>query len=105
MKLWVGDVTHGKHILKRAMVMQQQRPYLDTSICPHHQKLDCRNWPQPFGLRNPLSTANQGNTDIQTYQKNRAIQLLLGHTILESTVRYLGIKVDNALEFAEQTEV
>ena len=35
----------------------------------------------------------------------RAIQLLLGHTKLESTVRYLGIDVDDALELAEQTEV
>lgn len=35
----------------------------------------------------------------------RAIQLLLGHTKLESTVRYLGIDVDDALEMAEQTEV
>jgi len=34
----------------------------------------------------------------------RAVQLL-GHTKLESTVRYLGIKVDDALEIAEQTEV
>ena len=30
----------------------------------------------------------------------RAVQLLLGHTKLESTVRYLGIKVDDALEMA-----
>ncbi|MGN6519978.1 MAG: tyrosine-type recombinase/integrase [Dokdonella sp.] len=35
----------------------------------------------------------------------RAVQLLLGHTTLESTVRYLGIEVDDALEIAEQTEV
>ena len=35
----------------------------------------------------------------------RAVQLLLGHSKLESTVRYLGIEVDNALEMAEQTEV
>lgn len=35
----------------------------------------------------------------------RAIQLLLGHTKLESTVRYLGIEVDDALEMAEQTEI
>jgi integrase len=35
----------------------------------------------------------------------RAVQLLLGHTKLETTVRYLGIEVDDALEIAEQTEV
>ena len=35
----------------------------------------------------------------------RAVQLLLGHTKLESTVRYLGIEIDDALEIAEQTEV
>jgi site-specific recombinase XerC len=35
----------------------------------------------------------------------RAVQLLLGHTKLESTVRYLGIDVDDALEMAEETEV
>lgn len=35
----------------------------------------------------------------------RAVQLLLGHTKLESTVRYLGIEVDDALEIAEQTDV
>ena len=35
----------------------------------------------------------------------RAVQLLFGHSKLESTVRYLGIEVDDALEMAEQTEV
>jgi len=35
----------------------------------------------------------------------RAVQILLGHCKLESTVRYLGIEVDDALEMAEQTEV
>jgi integrase len=35
----------------------------------------------------------------------RAVQLLLGHTKLESTVSYLGIEVDDALEIAEQTEI
>lgn len=34
----------------------------------------------------------------------RAVQLLLGHRNLESTVRYLGIEVDDALEMSEQTE-
>ena len=35
----------------------------------------------------------------------RAGQLLLGHSKLESTVRYLGIEVDDALEISEQTEM
>jgi len=35
----------------------------------------------------------------------RAVKLLLGHSKLESTVRYLGIEVDDALELAEQTDL
>lgn len=35
----------------------------------------------------------------------RAIQLLLGHTKLESMMRYLGVEIEDALEIAEQTEV
>lgn len=36
---------------------------------------------------------------------SRAVQLLLGHSKLESTVRYLGIEVDDALEISVQTEI
>lgn len=44
----------------------------------------------------------------QIYRKTgnlRAVQLLLGHTKLESTVRYLGIEVDDALKIAESIEL
>jgi integrase len=44
----------------------------------------------------------------QIYRKTgnlRAVQLLLGHAKLESTVRYLGIEVDDALNMAEQIEL
>jgi hypothetical protein len=34
-----------------------------------------------------------------------AVQLLLGHSNLKSTVRHLGIEVDDALEMAEQTDI
>ena len=35
----------------------------------------------------------------------RAVQLLLGRSKLESTVRYLGVEVEDALELLEQTEI
>lgn len=35
----------------------------------------------------------------------RAVQLLLGHSSLDSTVQYLGIEIDDALEMSEQTDV
>jgi site-specific recombinase XerC len=44
----------------------------------------------------------------QIYKKTgnlRAVQLLLGHTKLESTVRYLGIEMDDALAISEQVEL
>jgi integrase len=66
-------------------------------------------WVEEIGL----DSANYGtHTMLRTkasliYKRTknlRAIQLLLGHTKLDSTVRYLGIEVDDALELAEQTE-
>jgi len=38
-------------------------------------------------------------------QTLRAVQLLFGHSKLESTVRYLGIVVADPLEISEQTEI
>lgn len=35
----------------------------------------------------------------------RAVQILLGHTKIESTVRYLGVDVEDALYLSESTEV
>ena len=44
-------------------------------------------------------------TLIYRHTRHTAIQLLLGHTKLESTLRYLGIEVNDALEISEQTEI
>ena len=69
-----------------------------------------RRWVREIGL-NPAAYGTHTlrrtkATLIYRRTKNlRAVQLLLGHSKLESTVRYLGIEVDDALEMAEQTEV
>ena len=44
----------------------------------------------------------------QIYKKTgnlRAVQLLLGHTKMDSTVRYLGIELEDALEISERIEI
>jgi integrase len=59
--------------------------------------------PHFFGthsLRRTKATLNYRRTG-----NLRAVQLLLGHTKIESTVRYLGIEVDDALAIAEQVDV
>src|SRR5664280_1865847 len=67
-------------------------------------------WAEELGLEpaddGTLTMRRTQATLIYRPTKNlRAVQLLLGHSKLESTVRYLGIEVDDALEIAEQTEI
>jgi integrase len=59
--------------------------------------------PQEYGAHSMRRT--KATLTYRRTRNLRAVQLLLGHTKLESTVRYLGIEVDDALEMAEQTEV
>jgi hypothetical protein len=69
-----------------------------------------RGWAAEIGL-NPAaygtlrSAARRRRWSIVGTKSLRAVQLLLAYSKLESTVRYLGIEVDDALEMAEQTEV
>ena len=58
--------------------------------------------PPPHPSRYRLSGTKK---EYRTTGNLRAVQLLLGHTKLESTVRYLGIEVDDALNMAEQIDL
>lgn len=89
--LFQSRVNHSKHISTR-----QYARILDS-------------WIAEIGL-NPHDYGTHSMRRIKVsliYKRTknlRAIQILLGHTSLESTVRYLGVEVDDALEMAEQTE-
>ncbi len=83
--LRVQDISAGSQVGTRATVMQQktQRPAQFEITEQTRQSVQC--------LSESLA--------------HITVQLLLRHTKLESTVRYLGIEVDDALEMAEQTEM
>jgi integrase len=102
---WINDAELGS------------QQYLFPSILRPGQHLSTRqyarivrDWIAEIGL-NPMdygthSLRRTKATLIYRRTKNlRAVQLLLGHSKLESTVRYLGIEVEDALEMAERTEV
>lgn len=67
-------------------------------------------WVAKLGLEDSLYSTHflRRTKPYLIYKKTknlRVIQLLLGHKKLESTVRYLGIEVDDALEISESIEV
>lgn len=68
------------------------------------------NWTQSIGLDPKLyGTHSLRRTKASIIYKKtgnlRAVQILLGHSKIESTVRYLGIDVEDALEISEQVEI
>ena len=67
-------------------------------------------WVTAIGLRKEeYGTHSLRRTKVSLIYKAtgnlRAVQILLGHTKIENTVRYLGVDVEDALELAEHTEV
>jgi integrase len=75
-----------------------------TITTRQYARLVCQ-WMAAIGLDpNFFGTHSLGRTYLGT-SNLRAVQLLLGHKKVESTVRYLGIEVDDALAIAEQLDV
>jgi site-specific recombinase XerC len=69
-----------------------------------------RDWVQSIGLESSAyGTHSMRRTKVaQIYKKTgnlRAVQLLLGHTKMDSTVRYLGVELEDALAISEAVEI
>lgn len=69
-----------------------------------------RGWVESIGLvASAYGTHTMRRTKVsQIYKKTgnlRAVQLLLGHTKMDSTVRYLGVELEDALAISEATEI
>ena len=87
-KLKVSDVAYGSSVSSRATVLQQKTGN-----------------PVQFEITKGTMRRTKPYLIYKKTKNLRVIQLLLGHKKLESTVRYLGIEVDDALEISESIEV
>ena len=103
-RAWLPEVEarNGRHLFPSRFRAQ---PHLSTR---QYARI-VHAWVESAGLdSSAYGTFDAANEGGQIYKKTgnlRAVQLLLGHTKLESTVRYLGIEVDDALSISEQIEL
>ena len=82
------------------------RPHISTR---QYARL-LKNWVRSIGLEpSAYGTHSMRRTKVaQIYKKTgnlRAVQLLLGHTKMDSTVRYLGVDLEDALTISESVEI
>ena len=63
------------------------------------------DWSRSEWIWNAFAQTHQGGVDLSQNCNLRAVQLLLGHTKVDSTVRYLGVELENALSIAEKIDI
>lgn len=101
--------------------LEQRKPSSEDWLFPSRMNRDChisarqyarlvKQWVRLIGLEpSAYATHSLRRTKVSLlYRKTgnlRACQLLLGHTKLESTVRYLGVELDDALEMSAALEI
>jgi len=109
-KLKVSDIAHGKNIQSRAMLIQKKTGTPVQFELTKQTRVTLQKWISSIGLDiTSYSTHSMRRTKATLIYKKtknlRAVQILLGHMKLESTVRYLGIEVDDALELSETIDI
>jgi hypothetical protein len=72
---------------------------------PSTVRVDRQRRARPETIRNAFTAPHKSNPDLSPDRNLRAVHLLLGHTKIESTVRYLGVEVHDALAIVEQVDV
>ena len=82
----------------------------DRSLTTRQYARLVSEWVSGIGLdRLKFATHSMRRTKVTLIYRRtgnlRAAQLLLGHQKIESTVRYLGVEIDDALEIAEKIEI
>ena len=107
-KIKIGDIVRGGQIKSRAIGVQQKTGRPVQFERQYARLVD--EWVTGAGLRREdYGTHSLRRTKASIIYKQtgnlRAVQILLGHTKIESTVRYLGVDVEEALALAEHTEV
>jgi integrase len=78
-------------------------PVIHFEVLPHYSVSRVGSW-----RGESIRVAGRRSRNLVLYKRDkniRAIQLLLGHKKIESTVRYLGIDVQDALEASENLDI
>jgi integrase len=83
----------------------RQSASLYAAVCLHPVGLGDLDRSGTERLGHTLDAQNRGRASLQRGGNLRAVQLLLGHTKMDSTVRYLGIELEDALEISEGVEM
>ena len=76
----------------------------DATVCAARRQVGQRHRSRPEQVCHIFYAANQGDADLSPHWQP-ARGAAFGHSKIESTVRYLGIEVDDALEIAEKIDV
>ncbi|QCB42626.1 integrase [Sphingomonas sp. PAMC26645] len=75
------------------------------AVYPPRSRVNHRHWPQAEDYGTHSLRRTKASIIYKATGKIRAVRILLGHAKIESTVLYLGVDVEDALELAKRTEV